>query len=36
MVVCEVWPEKDDPDRNRITNGGNHICYPGDVGTNTT
>jgi hypothetical protein len=35
MVVCEVHPDKDDPDRTRITIGGNRICYPGDVGTNT-
>jgi hypothetical protein len=35
MVVCEVRPEKDDPDRTRITIGGSRICYPGDVGTNT-
>ncbi len=35
MVVCEVRPEKDDPDCTRITIGGNRICYPGDVGTNT-
>jgi hypothetical protein len=35
MVVCEVRPKKDDPDRTRITIGGNMICYPGDVGTNT-
>jgi len=35
MVVCEVRPEKDDPDRTRITIGGICICYPGDVGTNT-
>jgi hypothetical protein len=35
MVVCEVCSEKDDPDRTRITIGGNRICYPGDVGTNT-
>ncbi len=34
MVVCNVRPEKDDPDRTRITNGGNRICYPDDVGTN--
>ncbi len=34
-VVCEVCPEKDDPDRTRITIGGNRICYPGNVGTNT-
>jgi hypothetical protein len=35
MVVCEVRPEKDDPDRIRITIGGNRICFPGNVGTNT-
>jgi hypothetical protein len=35
MVVCEVQPKKDDPDRTRITIGGNRICYQGDVGTNT-
>jgi hypothetical protein len=35
MVVCKVRPEKDDPDRYRITISGNRICYPGDVGTNT-
>ncbi len=35
MVVCEVSPEKDDLDCTRITIGGNHICYPGSVGTNT-
>ncbi len=35
MVVCEVCPDKDDPDRTRITIGGNRICFPGDVGTNT-
>ncbi len=35
MVICEVRPEKDDPDRTQITIGGNKICYPGDVGTNT-
>ena len=35
MVVYEVRPDKDDPDRTRITIGGSRICYPGDVGTNT-
>jgi hypothetical protein len=35
MVVCEVRPEKDDPNCTRITIGGNRICYPGNVGTNT-
>eukprot|EP00804_Cyclotella_cryptica_P025032 CCRYP_015948-RA/>CCRYP_015948-RA protein AED:0.28 eAED:0.33 QI:0/0/0/0.75/1/1/4/0/587 len=34
-VVCKVRPEKTDPDRTRITIGGNRICYPGDVGTKT-
>ena len=32
-VVCTVRPEKEDPNRTRINIGGNHICYPGDVGT---
>jgi len=36
MVVCKVRPEKDDPDRTHINIGGSRICYPGDVGTNTT
>jgi hypothetical protein len=35
LVVCEVRPEKDDPNHTRITIGGSQICYPGDVGTNT-
>ncbi len=35
MIVCEVCTEKDDPDCTRITIGGNRICYPGNVGTNT-
>ncbi len=35
MVVCEVHPEKDDPNCTRIIIGANCICYPGDVGTNT-
>jgi hypothetical protein len=35
MVVCKVRPEKDDPDRTRITISGTRICFPGDVGTNT-
>jgi hypothetical protein len=35
MVVCEVRPEKDDPDCTCITISGNCICFPGDVGTNT-
>ncbi len=35
MVVCEVGPEKDDPDCTCITIGSNRICFLGDVGTNT-
>jgi hypothetical protein len=35
MDVCEVCPEKDDPNPTWITIGGNCISYPGDVGTNT-
>ena len=34
-VVCEVRPQKSDPNRVRITVAGNRICYPGDVGTPT-
>jgi hypothetical protein len=36
MVIFDVCPEKDDPDHTQITIGSNYICYPGDVGTNTT
>ena len=32
-VVCEVRPKKDNPNCTRITIGGNHICYPDNVGT---
>ena len=35
MVVCEVKPHKEDPNRTRITVVGSQICYPGDVGTPT-
>jgi hypothetical protein len=35
LVVCEVHPEKNDPNHTQITIGGSQICYPGDVGTNT-
>ena len=35
MVVCEVRLDKDDPDCIRITIGGNCICFPGNVSTNT-
>ena len=34
-MVFEVRPHKEDPDRTRITIGGNHIIYPGYVGTPT-
>ena len=34
-VVCEIRPQKEDPNRTRITIGGNRICYPGDTGTKT-
>jgi hypothetical protein len=34
-VVCEVRPQKADPNRTRITIGGNRICYPHDTGTKT-
>ena len=35
MVVCEVKPHKDDPNRTRITVTGSQIFYPRDVGTPT-
>ena len=34
-MVCKVRPEKEDTNRTRITIGGNHIFYLGDVGTPT-
>ena len=34
-VVCELRPDKKDPNRTRITICGTNVCYPGDVGTNT-
>jgi hypothetical protein len=34
-VVCEVRPTKEDPNRTRITIGGNTIAYLGDTGTKT-
>ena len=34
-VVCEIRPDKDDPNRTRITVAGNRIIYPGDVATRT-
>jgi hypothetical protein len=36
MVVCEVHPEKDDPDCTCITIGGNCICFMGYAGIKTT
>ena len=35
-VFCEVRPGKKDPNRTRITIYGTNVCYPGDVGTNTS
>ena len=35
MVVCEVKPHKEDPNRTRINVAGSQICYPRDVGTPT-
>ena len=35
-VVCGVRPGKKDPNRTIITICGKNVCYPGDVGTNTT
>ena len=32
-VVCEVRPQKDDPNRTQITIGHNRIIYPGNVAT---
>ena len=34
-IVCNYRPEKKDPNRVRITVGGNRINYPGDCGTPT-
>ena len=35
MVVCEIKPHKEDPNRTRITVTGSQMCYPGDLGTPT-
>ena len=35
MVVCEYRPQKEDPNRTRITVVGGRIKYPGDLGTPT-
>ena len=34
-VVCEVRPQKYDPNRTLLTIGGHRIIYPGDVATPT-
>ena len=34
-MVCLVRLKKADPNRTLIIIGGNRICYPGDIGTNT-
>ena len=34
-VVYEVHPQKEEPKFKRITIGCNHMCYPGNVRTNT-
>ena len=35
MVVCEVKPHKEDPNRMHINVAGGQIFYPRDVGTPT-
>ena len=35
MVVCEYLPQKEYPNRTRITLAGGRIKYPGDLGTPT-
>ena len=35
MVVCEVRPQKEDPNHTCITVAGSRICCPGDIGTPT-
>ena len=35
MVVCQVQPQKEEPNRTRITVAGSRICYPGNIGTPT-
>ena len=34
-VVVDFWPQKEDPNRVRITAGGNLIKYPGKLTTRT-
>ena len=33
MVVCEVRPQKEDPNSTCINVAGGRICYTGDIGT---
>ena len=33
--MCEYRAHKEGPNQTQITIGGNHICYPGEVGTPT-
>ena len=35
MVVCEIKPQKEDPNPTRINVTSIQICYPGDVDTPT-
>ena len=35
MVVCEIKPQKEDPNQTHITIDGSQICYPGNVGKST-
>ena len=35
MVVCEYFPQKEDPNCTRIALAGGFIKYPGDLGTPT-
>ena len=35
MVVLEIRPQQEYPNRTRITVAGSRICYPGDIGTPT-
>ena len=35
MVVCEVRPQKEDPNQTRIIVAGSRICYPDDISTPT-
>ena len=35
MVVCEVQPQKEDPNHTRVTISGSRICYLGNIGMPT-